>query len=105
MKRGVFGRCGLLLAVVLLSGCRTDEDRCQDLCRYFDECTTLDAICNDYEIEDCAEDVDDFTDSCQEAFDDLTDCLRENEDEDCYVTRERCKSEVDALFGQCDGLM
>src|SRR5262245_42701409 len=104
MKSRVLGKCCLLLAVVLLSGCRTDEERCATLCEYFDKCTTLDADCGEYKVEDCAEDVDDLTDSCQEAFDGLTDCLDENENE-CDAVRERCDDEVNALLDRCDGLL
>ena len=96
MKRDVLVQCGLLLSVVLLSGCRTDEDRCRTLCEYFDECTTLDVDCNEYKFADCSEDVDDLTDSCHEAFDSVTDCLDENEN-DCDAVREHCQGEVTEL--------
>jgi hypothetical protein len=103
MNRGVLGRCGLLVSVVLLSGCRTDEDRCATLCEYSDKCTTLDVDCTEYKFSDCSEDVDDLTDSCHEAFDSVTNCLDENEN-DCDEVREHCQGVVDELFEQCPSL-
>ncbi len=104
MKLGVFGRCGLLLVVVLFSGCRSDEDRCASLCEYLDECTTLDSDCTEDDLEDCAEDVDDISEPCEEAFDDFTDCV-DDEENDCDGIREHCQGEASALFDECQGLM
>lgn len=104
MKSGVLGKCCLVLSVMLVTGCRTDVDRCRTLCEYLDECEAFDADCTDYEAQNCSEDVDDLEESCRETFNALTDCLDEN-DNDCDQVRKHCKDEVDKLRANCDGLL
>ena len=103
MKSSVLARLCLVLPMVLGFGCRSDEERCETLCAYFDKCEVFDSDCTESETEDCAETVEDVSAECRDAFEGLTGCLEDNED-DCEDAAENCEGDFDALADSCEAL-
>jgi hypothetical protein len=98
MKRVV-----LLLSVLVgsatVAGCRSDFDRCEDVCRSSDDCTDTYDI--DDCIDECTRDVDRADDGCTTSFEAFADCTATKE-LDCPDTIDSCDSEIEDFFDDCD---
>ena len=101
MKPKLLASFVVFSCVALVVACDTDADQCESLCRWVDECTTDDDDgCSEYEVERCAEDVEDVSDGCEDAFSTFMDCIEQNEN-DCNDIAESCQGERDKFVDQC----
>jgi hypothetical protein len=100
MKRKLLGRSSLLFCLAFVVGCDSDHDKCETVCHWIDECTTLDHSCSDSDIDECSDDFNDLSDGCEHAFASFIDCL-EDYQRACDQTLEHCRGQWDEFTAQC----
>jgi hypothetical protein len=98
MKRLVL-LVGVLVGSMAALGCRSDSQRCEDICETSDDCS--DALNVDVCIDECTRDTDYADDSCSASFSAMADCMA-LEDHDCPDSIDSCDSEIEDFFEDCE---
>ena len=81
-------------------GCRSTEDRCETVCDWLEKCLReAGADEGECDAEECAEDLENESDSCQDSFEEFADCLEE--DDSCDEGSE-CAGEANNFVEDCD---
>lgn len=88
---------GVALLGLVAAGCSTTAGRCEDWCKWADDCGTDPA--SNCESE-CESKYDDASDGCQDAFDELADCLSEN-DLSCSKVQNSCDGSFAKYLVEC----
>jgi hypothetical protein len=97
MKRLVL--VGVLVGSMMTLGCRSDHQRCEDVCETSDDCVDANNI--DVCIDECVRDTDLADDSCMISFEAMADCMS-LEDHDCPDSVDSCDSEIEDFYSDCD---
>ena len=91
-----------IVAVFALAtiGCTTNEDRCQELCEWADECGTSDVDCSDQSvIDECVDDIEDAGEDCEDALDEFLSCVDDNNE--CEAIERSCGGEASEVLEHC----
>ena len=93
----------VLVALLGVSACRTDQGRCEDICTTVDSCDGLD-LDVDSCIDECVSDADDAGERCSESFGYFADCASD-EDLDCDTIMDEdgaCRAEANDFGEDCE---
>ena len=90
---------GVLVGSMAMLGCRSDTQRCEDICETSDDCD--DSVNIDVCTEECVRNTEFMDDGCGESYTKMSDCMA-LEDHDCPDAIDACDWEIEDFFEDCE---
>lgn len=90
---------GVLVGSMATLGCRSDTQRCEDICETSDDCVDGNHI--DMCIEECVRNTEFMDDGCGESYSNMSDCMA-LEDHDCPDAIDACDGAIEDFFEDCE---
>ena len=90
---------GVLVGSMAMLGCRSDTQRCEDICETSDDC--VDGADIDVCTEECVRNTEFMDDGCGASFENMSDCMA-LEDHDCPDAIDACDSAIEDFFEDCE---